>query len=122
MRHNIFLDTTITGSPFHTLRALLWNVKTLGVWWWLRCFTQNVVLSMFECTRRMAALSCVSDHHDCGSVDVSCLSAAEGARVQEQVSSIEAELRYGRCEVALIPSHTRPRGSLRAIISPRPKT
>ncbi|MBZ0211500.1 MAG: hypothetical protein K8F92_17890 [Hyphomicrobium sp.] len=52
MRHNILLDTSVTGSLFHTLRAFLWNVKTLGVWWWVRCFVENVTRSALEFARR----------------------------------------------------------------------
>lgn len=43
MRENFLLDTSLTGSPFHTLRALLWNVRTLGPWWWTICFLKNAL-------------------------------------------------------------------------------
>lgn len=44
MRHNILLDTTLTGSPFHCLRALAWNVRTLGLGWWARCQAENLLI------------------------------------------------------------------------------
>ena len=70
MRHNKFLDTPIAGSPFHTVRAFLWNVRTLGFGWWLWCLTQNVVVFVLECTGQLAAVSYVHDRHNCGSMSV----------------------------------------------------
>ena len=45
MRHNNLLDTSLTGNPFHTLRACIWNIRTLGLYWWLRCAVENAVRS-----------------------------------------------------------------------------
>ena len=52
MRHNILLDSSLAGSPFHSLRAFIWNVKTLGFWWWCRCFVVNAAKSAVELAMR----------------------------------------------------------------------
>jgi hypothetical protein len=54
MQRNLLLDTSLTGSPFHTLRAFLWNVRTLGPWSWLRCCIENVIDAAIEASGRMA--------------------------------------------------------------------
>jgi hypothetical protein len=48
MRHNILLDSSLTGSPFHSLRAILWNVRALGIGWWLRCLILNAGITVIE--------------------------------------------------------------------------
>ena len=52
MRHSLILDTSLTGSPHHTLRALHWNVKTLGFGWWIMCSAVNIWLSTKEMRAR----------------------------------------------------------------------
>ena len=42
------LDFYLFNSPFYSLRALLWNVKTLGFAWWAKCFVQNFYMALSE--------------------------------------------------------------------------
>lgn len=42
------LDFYLFSSPFYSLRALLWNVKTLGIVWWARCLVQNFCLNLSD--------------------------------------------------------------------------
>lgn len=41
MQRRLAVDVDWMGSPFLTPRAMLWNIRTLGFFWWLRCLTQN---------------------------------------------------------------------------------
>jgi len=34
--------------PFFTPRAMLWNIKTLGFFWWMRCLAQNMRATLVE--------------------------------------------------------------------------
>ena len=42
------LDANFFRSPFYTVRALYWNIRTLGFIWWLRCLAQNIFFSLSE--------------------------------------------------------------------------
>ena len=42
------LDFYLFNSPFYSLRALLWNVKTLGFVWWAKCLVQNFCTTLSE--------------------------------------------------------------------------
>lgn len=35
------LDLHIPSRPYYSLRGFFWNVRTLGMLWWLRCAFQN---------------------------------------------------------------------------------
>lgn len=41
MQRRLAVDVDWRGSPFLTPRAMLWNIRTLGFFWWLRCLAQN---------------------------------------------------------------------------------
>ena len=41
------------NSPLYTLRALAWNIRTLGFPWWLYCLALNTCAVMHE---RLVAL------------------------------------------------------------------
>jgi len=50
MRNSI-LDLCLFGSPFHTPRAVLWNIKTLGLTCWAQCLMQNAYYAAAELCR-----------------------------------------------------------------------
>jgi hypothetical protein len=55
MQHNIILDTSLTGRPHHTLRGFFWNVRTLGLGWWIMCSIVNVWLGAKDMRARRFA-------------------------------------------------------------------
>jgi hypothetical protein len=57
MLQRMGLDLDRLGSPFFTPRAMLWNIKTLGFSWWLRCLTQNMRVALVEQFRTFGAAS-----------------------------------------------------------------
>jgi hypothetical protein len=45
-RQSLLLDTSFGVPPFYTLRSLTWNVRELGLVWWLRCALSNLTYAM----------------------------------------------------------------------------
>ncbi len=51
------LDLYLFSSPFYSLRALLWNVKTLGLVWWAKCLVQNFCTTLSDSPRAREVLA-----------------------------------------------------------------
>lgn len=51
MQRRLAVDVDWTGSPFFTPRAVLWNIRTLGLFWWLRCLAQNTRAAIVDQVR-----------------------------------------------------------------------
>jgi hypothetical protein len=47
MRHS-FMDVNLFGSPLHTPRSMLWNMRRLGVLWWAASLVLNSRIAIDE--------------------------------------------------------------------------